>query len=172
MIEFLPGEKILCAIRRHWLVFVLENIGFIILAFLPLIAIPFLGLSSERFIGSTQLVSAYVFFTATWWLLLWMIFFITLTKYYLDILIVTNRRLIDIDQLGLFARDIATLPIENVEDVKIEIIGILSTLFGFGNLHVQTAGSDKEIVIRGVKNPEHTKQLIMTAFHEHSVKSN
>jgi len=171
MIEFLPEEKILCTVRRHWLVFVLENIGFVILALAPLIAIPFLGFNTEAFISSGQLFSAYAFFTGCWWLLLWLIFFTALTKYYLDILIVTNRRLIDIDQIGLFARDIATLPIENVEDVKIEVIGVLSTLFGFGNLHVQTAGTAKEIVLRGVKRPERAKQLIMSAFHDHSVRN-
>jgi membrane protein YdbS with pleckstrin-like domain len=89
---------------------------------------------------------------------------VAITNYYLDILFVTNKHLIDVDQLGLFSRDIATTPIHNIEDIKIEIKGILGTWFQFGNLHIQTAGASKEMIIRGIKHPQEAKDAILMAY--------
>jgi LPXTG-motif cell wall-anchored protein len=163
-----PGEKILAGIRKHWLVFSFETIGIVIAALLPVIFFgPATSFLKEIFElpATGQSDAAALFLLGVWELLMFIIFFIILTNYYLDIVIITNKRVIDVDQLSLFARDIASTPIENVEDVKIEVLGVLATLFKFGNLHVQTAGQMRETVISGVRHPERAKDLIMGAYH-------
>lgn len=163
------GENIIVGIRKHWLVFVLEVFGIILGAVLPVIFIlPITNFAQRMLVGLTsqQIGAVIMFFLATWLLFLFIIFFIILTNYYLDIVVVTNRRLIDIDQLNLFARDIASTPLENIEDVKIEVLGILATLFGFGNLHVQTAGEARELVIKGIRRPQRAKDIIMEAYEK------
>jgi len=107
-----------------------------------------------------------VFFGSAWMLVLWMIFWVVFTNYYLDLLIITNLRLIDVEQLALFSRDVTSAPLANLEDVKIEVKGILATLIGYGNLHIQTAAAEKEVVMRGVKNPTEVKEMIMRLHHE------
>lgn len=165
MIDLHPNEKIILVTRRHWFVFLGEVIVLIFAAFLPLIFFVFSDYIYEKgtpYLTEPQITAAIVFFSAAWLLLLWMIFFIIFTNYYLDILIVTNQRIIDVEQVGLFARDIATAPLPALQDVKIEILGFIATMFNFGNIHLQTAGSQKEILIRGIKNPEYVKKLIMS----------
>jgi membrane glycosyltransferase len=169
MISILPGERIIVGIRKHWFVFALEISGMIIAAVVPFVLASF----AERImpdivavVGVAQFENGMLFLLACWLVLLAMIFFISFTSYYLDMLVVTSQRLIDIDQKSLFSRDVATAPIHNVEDVKIESIGIFATLFGFGNLHIQTAAETKEIVIRGIRRPERAKDIIMQAYQE------
>ena len=165
MIDLHPEEKIVLVIRRHWFVFLSEVSALFLAALLPLAFPIFSNYIYEiggQYLDPSQITAAITFFSAAWLLLLWIIFFIIFTNYYLDTLIITNQRVIDVDQVNLFARDIATAPLGSVQDVKIEILGFLATMFNFGNLHLQTAGGDKEIVIRGIKNPEYVKKLIMS----------
>lgn len=169
MIQLLEGEKVIVGIRKHWFVFFIEAIGLFIAALVPFALLPF----AERFfpeavaaVGVTQFENAIVFFAAAWLILLTMVFFVIFTNYYLDMLIVTNQRLIDIDQIALFSRDVATMPLHNLEDVKVEELGIFATLFKFGNLHIQTAAETKEVVIRGIRHPERAKDWVMNAYQQ------
>lgn len=55
-------------------------------------------------------------------------------------LIVTDINITQILQYGLFNRKVSQLNLINVEDVTSVQKGILSTLFGFGELKIETAG--------------------------------
>ena len=62
-------------------------------------------------------------------------------NYYLSLQIVTTERIIDIDQLGLFLREVNELPMDNIEDVTYKQNGFWGTVFNFGNVIVQTAST-------------------------------
>ena len=87
--------------------------------------------------------------------------FSVITDYTLDVVKITNRRIIDIDQRGFFSRNIATVHLNMVQDVTIEATGILPTLLHYGNLTIQSAGEQKEFVIKGLRNPDLVKEIII-----------
>src|SRR3989344_1354557 len=149
MIELFEGEKIILQKRRHWYVITTESSILFFAAVVPFIIFAWFisGLSSE--LASTLLPLAVLVF-AGWLLAVWIIFFIFWTNYYLDILIVTNKRVIDIEQKGLFSRDIAETSITKIQDIKIEVFGMLATLWDFGDIHIQTAGESREMVVRSI----------------------
>ncbi len=62
-------------------------------------------------------------------------------NYYLSMQVVTSERIIDIDQKGIFLREVNEMPIENIEDVSYKQNGFWGTVFNFGNVIIQTAGS-------------------------------
>jgi len=169
IVDLLPGEKIIIGIRKHWFVFFIETSGLLLAGVVPFILAFF---SEELFgevvtvIGSAQFENILVFLASAWLILLTMIFFVIFTNYYLDMLIVTNQRLIDIEQISLFARDVATAPLHNLEDIKIESLGLFATFLKFGTLQIQTAAETKEIVIKGIRHPERAKDIIMQAYQE------
>ena len=167
MIEFQPNETVLCSARKHWLVFVLESAGLILGVFLPVGTTVFIGISASHFIQSTLDIGTFyqtaIFITAAWWLVVLMIGAAMFTNYYLDILIVTNQRIIDVEQLGLFARDVTSAPLQNIEDIKVEVIGILPSLLDFGNLHIQTAGTIQQMTIYGIHRPNTIRDQIVAA---------
>ena len=166
-IELLPGEEIIVGIRKHWFVFFIEIFGLLIAALVPMILAGTAEALFPEFVSSiADFNTLAIFCVAAWLILLTIIFFVIFTTYYLDILIVTNQRLIDVDQRTLFARDVATAPLRNVEDVKIESIGIFATLFHFGNLYIQTAAEQREIMIYGIRRPERAKDIIMAAYQK------
>jgi hypothetical protein len=160
-------ETVLREVRRHWFLFFLESLPFLLLVFAPFVLAGFLGAATSFFENST-LLAVFGLGLLTWLLFLWIAFFVVWTNYYLDVLIITNRRVIDIEQFYLFSREIAECRLERIQDVTAEVHGLLPTLLRFGNLHIQTAGMEKEFVVRHVPHPERVKDAIFQAIEEHA----
>lgn len=165
MIELLEGEKIILQKRRHWYILASEASVLLFVAIVPvMVFIGFVfGLSYEVI---KPILPLAILGLSGWLLVLWVIFFIFWTNYYLDVLIITNKRIIDIEQKGLFSRDIVETAVGNIQDVKVEVFGIVATLWDFGNIHIQTAGVSKEIVVRGIANPYEVRKKISEQYHK------
>lgn len=170
MITLLQDEKIILKKRRHWFIIVTELAPVVLVALLPPLfliagsAIPFVQLVLSEY------VAAVIFFLGFWWLFLWTIFFIIWTNYYLDIVVITNKRIIDIEQLGLFARDIVEVRMENIEDIKTTVIGLLASLLDMGSLHIQTAGESREVIIKNIANPHEVREAI-SRLHDEALRN-
>lgn len=154
--ELQEGEKVLGIFRRHWLLFAIEMLGIFALFWVPFLlsmlpAFPILSESVSVFLGTL------------WMLLICMKAFISWTIYYLDIWVVTNERLVDIEQHSLFNRKSSTLQLENIEDITVHINGFWESIIGYGRLSVQTAGNIPEFIINDIPLPEDAKQLIYAA---------
>lgn len=161
MIDLHPDERIVLVKRRHWLPIAGEGFSFLLAAILPWVAV-LIGfkISFPAFAVLRDNLMLGLFLASGWGLLMWISFFISWTNYYLDVIAVTNQRIIDIEQIGLFARDVAELRIENIEDMKVEIIGIIPSLLNFGNVHIQSAGEAKEIFLKHIPDPHELTDAI------------
>ncbi|MFT5280981.1 MAG: hypothetical protein ACI9AR_000428 [Flavobacteriaceae bacterium] len=162
MWNLLPNERKQFVARKHSFIFITETLFFILFAFLPYV-IPeqwysFIPLSVQNSSGESISQMAYM----VWLLLLWIGFFVAWTNYFLDIWIITNKRIIDVDQKGLFRREIATLQVEHIVDMKIITPGFWGSILGYGSIEIQTAGAEKEFTIKNVRRPEEVKQKIST----------
>lgn len=164
-IQLHEGEEILMIRRRHWLPFVSQVGSLIAAAIAPIFLFAgtsFLPYSARMTLASFQTLP--LFLWIAWVLFLWVFFGVSWTNYYLDTLIVTNRRLIDIDQIGLFQRDVAEVRIEKIEDVRVEVLGVIPSFLHFGNLHIQTAGESREFIIRDIPRPQAIADAISRAI--------
>jgi len=162
MIHFQKKEKILITVQKHWTIYFIEGIfvlGFISIPVFVAIFTPLI--SSISFSGDYFLL--YIFFSSLWLLLSWNIFFIIWTNNYLDTVVVTNRRVVDIEQIGLFHRDVSSLYLNRIEDITVETRGFLGTMLRFGNLHIQTAGNDRELRLDHISDPEKVRKMISNA---------
>ncbi len=105
MIKIGKNEKILLEVRRHWFILFSKTLFLVFLLVLPIgiiIAFNMLGISNLVTIaGDGTFVS--IILTSVWLLFIWITFFVIWTDYYLDILIITDKRVIDIEQQGLFS---------------------------------------------------------------------
>lgn len=160
MIELHTNEEILLEQRRHWYAIFSETFFVGIAAVLPLVFL-FGGsfFESIRPLLGT-ILPLLIFGFSAWFLLLWIVFFVLWTNYYLDVLVVTNMRVIDIEQHGLFARDLVEVPFANIQDVKTEVLGVIPSLLNFGTLYIQTAGESKEVVIPHLPNADKVRHII------------
>jgi uncharacterized membrane protein YdbT with pleckstrin-like domain len=166
MISFREDEHILFEIRKHWFVIATEVSILILLAFIPLLAPQLLDLAGLKFnfgelsplgvgaFDATSFWSVYIFLYCLWLLILWIIGFVFWTNYYLDVWIVTNEKIVDVEQLGMFKREVSILHLDRIQDITTEVTGIVQTFLKFGDLHVQTAGQQREFVIHDISSPD------------------
>lgn len=159
-IRIQPGERVLLTIRKHWFILLRDTIGILLFGIIPpLFAIFFLGT-----LGSveTQAVILFVYASSLWLLITWIALSIVWTNYYLDMWVITEHRVIYVEQIRFFVREVRTLPHERMQDVSVRYGNIIETLLDFGALRVQSAGAiQNDIVMRGMPHPHDVRNLML-----------
>ncbi len=156
------GEKVILQVRRHLFVFWARIIFDAVLFFAPLFITPWAARFLEKLFETPGVPLFFVVYLF-WVLIVWTVFFVQWTDYYLDVWIVTTKRVIDIDQKGIFNFEVSTFRLEQIQDVTIEVNGIIATLLKFGNIHVHTAGENPNFIIRDAAHPLEVKEALMQA---------
>ncbi len=144
-------EMVVLIVRRYLLVFTGSMVGaalFVLVPFfflVPLFRLGWIGVgifSLGLLIGvilSIRIVIMYVF----------------------NAFVITEDRIIDIDQGGLFDRTVSETTYDKIQDVSVRVRGIMQTVFHYGSVIIQTAGTQANIELHGVKDPEHVQQTII-----------
>lgn len=86
--------------------------------------------------------------------------------YLLDIWIVTDHRIIDSEQHGFFKRTVAELSLSKIQDISVEISGLIPTFLDYGNLEIQTAGTENKFMFKQIPHPNEVKDIIMNLHNE------
>lgn len=167
VIKLFNDEKIKAVVRKHWFILLRDSFGLIVLYITPFIIYWYFydnALTPEILtekIYKNHSPSIFVFAISAWTLVAWVKLFAIWIDYYLDVWFITNKRIVDIEQKGFFRREISTFRMERIQDVTIEVSGIVQTLLDIGNIHVQTAGESQEFIIKGIGNPKRVKDIIV-----------
>lgn len=80
-----------------------------------------------------------------------------------DVYILTNYRIIDVEQRGFFHRDFSEATLGKIQDISHKVSGFLPTVFNFGTVVVQTAGSLPNIDLNDVKDPQKQALYLLRA---------
>lgn len=164
-----PGEEILKVVRKHWFIIVTQLIGAFMTAIVPLILLGFF-VELPKFVGGPEINVAnhapiISFGVATWLLLSTFSGFVVWTHYYLDLWIITDRRIIAIEQIHFFNRNVAIFRLERLQDIEFSIKGLIQTFFNFGLLRAQTAGHmEANFSSTGMPNPDELQNIIQKAM--------
>jgi hypothetical protein len=157
------GEQVIRIIRRHWFN-ILIQFFVVIVATLAIFGswmfILFLYPEILKNIGS-QTIS---FIETTALLFVWFYAFLIWINYYFDVWIITNERIVNIEQKGLFLREASDLEFSKIQDVTTEVIGLIPTVLNYGDVYVQTAGEVERFKFRQVPDPYGIKSLIMERY--------
>lgn len=78
----------------------------------------------------------------------------------LNAMLITNQRIMYIQQQGFFHRTVSEITYDKIQDVRSVVHGLWSTLFHFGSVVIQTAGSSASLEMSGLKDPSDLQQLI------------
>jgi len=153
-------ENVLRVIHRHWFnifvhfLIILVAFGFLVISLfaIPLLFPAILTADNARF---------FLFAENTFFIFIWLFSFLLWIDYYFDVWIITNERIVNIEQKGLFARHMSELNFGSVQDVTTVVTGILPTVLNYGDVVVQTAGEKERFVFRMIPDPYIIKDSIM-----------
>ncbi len=159
-----PDEHTILLVRKHWFILFAESIGMIVLYAAPFLVLKVIamgivpGLRPEQFALPPAIAEI---LTALWSLFVWTRLFNVWTNYYLDLWLITDKRIVAVDQIRFFNRQMSIFRMERIQDVVVSARGIVPTLLDFGDLHVETAGQGERFIIKGIPHPQKVKDIIM-----------
>jgi len=84
-----------------------------------------------------------------------------LIMWYFTIYLVTNQRIRQVTQKGIFGKDVVELRLSKIQNISYNIPGFSGEVFGFGTIVIQTFVGD--LVIRYVEHPEKTYNKLQNA---------
>ena len=175
MIKLDTGEIILMEIRKHWLIFILQILPTLFFAILPYFIFEFFSIFSNSLSLDAQGFTRDQAFWATlytgWLIVMWTFICVAWTNYYLDVWVITNRKIVSVDQVNLFDRQTTIMQLDKIQDVNFKVSGLLATLIDIGDVSIQTAGAEVRFNIQGVGHPiliHKRLNEILTHFRTHS----
>lgn len=145
-------EQVVLIARRHWIVYFPSFlVGGTLLVALTFFYF-FMGEVSILKSSATVMAiavcsnSILMLFTVLFVYVSWLI-------HYLNFQMVTNEHVVDIDQLGLFSRNVSELSLDDIQDVSASQHGIWQSMLHYGDVTIQTAGEKPNFTFEKVSQP-------------------
>ena len=146
-----PDEKIILLEKRHPWVLARLGVWAILISIIVLVAFLIWGASVISFIFLAIGIILIIYLSLTRWFV-----------YSNDIFILTNERIINIDQSGFFTRRVSEAELENIQNISYEIKGPIRSLLNFGDVLVSTAGDNNPgLVLKNVQNPHFVQEKLI-----------
>lgn len=146
-------EKIVLLLRMHWL----TNVPWVILAIILLLAplvlrfFPLISFLPPRY----QLASLIL-----WYLLLAAFVFERFLTWFFNVYIITDERIVDIDFYNLLYKEVSDAKIDKIQDITYKMGGAIRAIFNFGDVFIQTAGTELNFEFRAVPRPDRVVKIL------------
>lgn len=75
-------------------------------------------------------------------------------------------RIINSVQNGFFDRRVSELSLSNIQDVSVNMDGMVPTMMNYGDVEIQTAAAERRFKFENVPNPQQVKDEIMRLVEE------
>jgi len=152
-------EPVFIFVRPYWLAFVPTALIFIFLIAVSLLTQFSIAGGNLDFVPS-DIWPSLILILGVFQLIAIVVFMISVFDFYYDIVLATDRELVDIDQEQLFFRRVARLNLEDVEDVTSTTQGFFQSTFNYGGVEIQTAGETRNFIIANIKQPAVVEAII------------
>lgn len=148
------GEEIVLVIRSHWVIYLPQSLATLLgLAFRWIIA---------AIAGSIlHNVTVFVALLITSLLISASIVVSTILKWYYNVSIITDQRVIDLDFPNIMAHSMSEAQLEKIEDVTHKQLGILGSFFDVGSVYIQTAGTAQNIEFLNIPRPRDVQDILI-----------
>ncbi|MBI2451112.1 MAG: PH domain-containing protein [Parcubacteria group bacterium] len=158
MIDIPSDEKILLISRRHYFTIYAKLAVLVVLIFMPIFiwliikSLPLEtgGIFLKFFFLSSSLYALFLIGTA----------FFIIFDYLLDYLVLTNERILEVEQKGYFNQETHEFRLSTIQNINIEINGFIATWLDFGDLKIYTAAEKEPFIFNSIPHPNEVKKII------------
>jgi len=164
----LPGEKAVTLIRKHWLTFVAEILIRLMFAVVP----PLLFLSFYLYGIDYSLKFGNPNYGLLWMIIgmyyaaLMLSLYAAWVDFSLDVWLLTNQRVVHVEQKGLFSRVIVEHRLDRIQNVESHVAGFIRTILNYGDVIIQTASEDTGFKFKGIPKPSNIVRQIVDLQHQ------
>ena len=143
------GEELLLVLRRHWIVYTHVIVLAAMLLTGTVVAIVLHSLFRDWLMpGGYQALAIIV-----GWMFWLQVLYVHWTNNQLDVTIITNKRILDLEQTGFLSRAISETALSRVQEVNAQKGGLLGNLLHFGDISIHTGADKSEFNIKWVHHP-------------------
>jgi uncharacterized membrane protein YdbT with pleckstrin-like domain len=157
-----PSEEIRLVLRRHWIIFVPIVAFFLAMLFLWALVISYRD-SIGVVIGGTQAIDIML---VLFWCVVFLILYVQWTNAELDMFIITNQRIIGLEQIAFLNRLISECAIDKVQEVNSQTKGLFENILNFGSIKIHTASEESEFIMPYVADPLENARRILNVIQE------
>lgn len=165
-----PNEKIILIVREHWFRLFIKLFVVAIFIFLPYIIQALLGANFDPIPNTDRGNALTSLLLQLYYVVLFIAVFVIWILYYLNIHIVSENRIVDIDQISLLNHMVSELNVETIEDVTGHTVGLFGNLLDYGTVYVQTAGATERFEFDKVPHPSRIASIILRVYENHQGK--
>jgi len=158
------NETIELILRRHRIILISYLVYLFMIAIMPIIFYALVVPNLLPAFYEYPYDRIFVLLCLIFYGLIWIVSFIIWTDYYLDLWIVTDQRLIEIEQVGFFSRVVSELDLKRIQDITSEVKGMAQSMFGFGDVHIQTASEQTKFNLTSIPHPVDTRRAIVDLY--------
>lgn len=123
-------EKVEMVIRRHWIVFVVVGLYGLFGVIISLAILWMFGATTFALLG-----------LSIFWMFFSMFLYIEWLNHELDLFVITNNRVICVEQKSFLNRVVGECNLWQVQEVGSQTKGFFSNIFNYGTITITTAGS-------------------------------
>ncbi len=153
-------EKILVVLRRHWFNILTQFISVLFLIIIFFASLFFLP-SVFQILKDPVFHNFFYFLESLLAMFICILLFLIWVDYYLDTWIITNKKVVNIEQKGLFSRVISELALDKIQDITTEVTGVFPTFLNYGDVFIQTAAEKERFIFRKIPGPQKIKDMLM-----------
>jgi len=148
-------EQIILLLRKHWITNLPWLFATFFLLFAPPIVFPYFLLRHPPIGGLPPLpLNFLLVLFAFWYLVTFGFALVNFIVWYFNVYIVTNERIVDVDFLHLLYKQLSSTRIARIQDITYKLGGVSRALFDFGDVFIQTAGTEPNFDFLAVPHPE------------------
>lgn len=152
-------EHVILLLRAH----PITQVFWIVTALIMITLSLFFPLLLQSFLSLRQVIFVFVF----WYSLIFAYVFLNILTWLFNVGIITNERVVDVDFHGVLYKETTASAIGKIEDVTVKSGGFVASLFNFGNLFIQTAGTEANIEFINIPHPTEAAAAINNLMKSH-----
>jgi hypothetical protein len=158
-----PSERALIFLRHHWLLDIVVLVQFCVWMLFPVLLFGILSLFNLQL--SAGVVDLLIFLCCWYVLVLALVYYIKWINTYLDYMVITTDRIIDVQQERIFGQSTAEMPLSEIQDVSCHVRGFWASMLDYGDIFIQTAGELRNFEMFHVPHPTEYRSKIL-AIHD------
>jgi uncharacterized membrane protein YdbT with pleckstrin-like domain len=144
-------EQIVLLLRQHLITNLPWIFSGIIMLLAPIFIFPLLAFLNPL---PNMPIGFKVVLTVFWYCLTFSVVFINYLHWFFNVYLVTTERIIDIDFNNLVHRELSSTRVSKVQDVTYKVNGVIRSIFDYGDVYIQTAGTEENFDFHAVPAPQ------------------
>lgn len=156
-----PWEVVVSVIKRHWIVYVILSVFFLLAIF---ISFSIYLLLWFNFLSNM--------INIVFWQFFWVFLYIQWLNHDLDMYVVTNNRVVWIEQISFLNRTVTECNLWQVQEVNSQTSWLFANILNYGTLSIQTAWNQTTLKMDFCPDAMQQSRKLLNVVDEYRDKQN